>query len=134
MIRVRVTSHRMTRGRLASVLRDALAQAIQAGAEELRETAREMISEPRSDGPSKPGEPPRSDTGRLRDSLFVRRGADGLSAEVGTELDYGRHLEFGTQDMPARPWLHPAFEASKGRIEAHARAAVRRALRNGRAS
>lgn len=132
MIRVRVTAKGMTARRLAPVMRESLARAVQAGAEDLRETARDLISEPRGEGPSAPGTPPRRDTGRLRDSLFVRPSADGLSAEVGTELDYGAHLEFGTQTMPARPWLHPAFEATKGRIRRRLRAAVGRALRNGR--
>ena len=134
MIRVRVKARRGTAGRRAPALREALARAVRDGAEDLSESARDLISEPRGAGPSEPGAPPRRDTGRLRDSLFLRTGADGLSAEVGTALDYGAHLEFGTQDMPARPWLHPAFEAAKGRIKARARAAVRRALRSGRAS
>ena len=92
-----------------------------------------MISEPRAGESSKPGAPPRSDTGRLRDSLFVRTSADGLSAEVGTDLDYGAHLEFGTQTRPARPWLHPAFEATRKRIKDRIRAAAKDAVSKGRA-
>jgi hypothetical protein len=61
----------------------------------------------------------------LRDSLFVRLGHDGLSAEVGTDLAYGRDLEFGTRRLAARPWLRPAVEAAKPRIRARLRAALR---------
>lgn len=132
MIRVRVKANRATAGRLAPAVRAALARALEAGAEDLREAAREMISEPRAGGSSKPGAPPRRDTGRLRDSLFVRTSADGLSAEVGTELAYGAHLEFGTRSMPARPWLHPAFEVTRTRIRECLRAAARDALSRGR--
>ena len=132
MIRVRVKANRVTARRAAPALREAVARAVEAGAEDLREAAREMISEPRAAGPSEPGTPPRSETGRLRDSLFVRTSADGLSAEVGTDLDYGAHLEFGTQTMPARPWLHPAFEATRKRIKERIRAAARDAMAKGR--
>lgn len=60
---------------------------------------------------SAPGDPPATDTGRLRSSIttdlhdLVR-----LSATVGTDVAYGRYLEFGTVNMAARPWLRPAYE------------------------
>jgi phage gpG-like protein len=112
--------------------RDILARAVAESAAGLREAARELLGKPGTDGPSRPGEAPRMDSGRLRDSIFARVGADGFSAEVGTDLDYGAQLEFGTQRMAPRPWLHPAFEASKSRIKARLRKAARDALRGGR--
>ena len=60
---------------------------------------------------SAPGDPPATDTGRLRASIksdltdLVR-----LAAEVGTNVEYGRHLEYGTVNMAARPWLKPAYD------------------------
>lgn len=128
MIRVRISTKRGTaggRGRL-SIRQDILARAVAESAEELRDTARELIGKPGTDRPSRPGEPPRADSGRLRDSIFAR--ARGLKAEVGTELAYGRHLEFGTARVAARPWLQPAFEARKARIAARLAEAARRAL------
>lgn len=90
-----------------------------------------MLDEPRAGASSLPGEPPRRDSGRLRDSLFVRTSRDGLSAQIGTDLDYGFHLEFGTQTMPPRPWLHPAIEIAKPRIKRRIAAAVRDSLAKG---
>ncbi len=121
MIRIRLTGRRG----VPKVLQESLTRAVAESAGELRDTARDLLD--RSGGDSRPGEAPRRDSGRLRDSLFVR--ANGLSAEVGTALGYGAHLEFGTQNMAARPWLQPAFEASKDRIKARLKTAVRAALR-----
>lgn len=53
--------------------------------------------------PSKPGEPPHVQTGRLRASISHE--VTGVTARVGTNLEYGRYLELGTRKMAARPWL-----------------------------
>jgi len=65
---------------------------------------------------SAPGEPPKTDTGRLVSNIFAILDANQLGAEIGTDIRYGRHLEFGTRKMQPRPWLHPAFERMKPRI------------------
>lgn len=73
--------------------------------------------QPRREGvASAPGEPPKTDTGRLVSSIFAEVLPSGLEAEVGTTIKYGKFLEFGTSKMGARPWLHPAFERQKPRI------------------
>ena len=41
---------------------------------------------------------------------------DGLGASIGSGLDYAAHLEFGTMDMPARPFLFPAMWRSRRAI------------------
>lgn len=53
--------------------------------------------------PSKPGEPPRVQTGRLRASVAWEQ--DGRVARIGTNVRYGRFLELGTSRMAPRPWL-----------------------------
>jgi hypothetical protein len=126
-----VTVSRVIAGRLVPEIRRALARAIAESAEDLRQTARDLLDEPRAGAPSRPGEPPRRDSGRLRDGLFVRTSHDGLSAQVGTDLDYGFHLEFGTQAMSARPWLHPAIELAKPRIKRRIVQALRDTLAKG---
>lgn len=53
--------------------------------------------------PSRPGEPPHVQTGRLRGSVAFE--VDGMTTRIGTNVVYGRHLETGTSRMAARPWL-----------------------------
>lgn len=65
----------------------------------------------RRDGPSAPGEFPHADTGKLSQSVQVRRATPGnQSVSVGTTVDYGRFLEEGTGKMEARPWLVRTLE------------------------
>lgn len=61
-----------------------------------------------------PGEPPHLRTGRLRASVTWELGQDalGLYAAVGTNVDYGRYLEDGTDRLAARPWLKSALAAA----------------------
>lgn len=64
---------------------------------------------------SKPGDPPNTDTGRLVRSVKARKTAPN-EAEVGVlgqDAPYGKHLEYGTVNMEARPWLRPAFKKSE---------------------
>jgi HK97 gp10 family phage protein len=75
------------------------------------------------------GEPPKTDTGRLAGSIFAQFSPGGLRVDVGTDVVYGPHLEFGTKNMGARPWLLPAFERSKADIKARVRKAVKAAGR-----
>jgi HK97 gp10 family phage protein len=56
---------------------------------------------------SGPNEAPNTDTGRLVSSINTEIADDGVY--VGTSLEYGKYLEFGTKDMEERPWLIPAL-------------------------
>ena len=88
--------------------------------------------------PSSPGQPPAVDLGSLRASIthdvitdaivphaLVGSDTGKLTAEVskrkrgakvGTSLDYGYYLEYGTRRMAARPYLRPALLACRGKI------------------
>ena len=76
---------------------------------------------------SAPGEPPAVDTGLLRASFFPQPGqiVIGKSATemwvdigVGANVLYATYLEYGTRFMAPRPLWRPAFEMTKGRINA----------------
>ncbi len=65
---------------------------------------------------SAPGDAPAVDTGALVNSIKTE--ADGSNRVlVGTNSEYAEPLEFGTARMAARPFLRPAIENSKERIE-----------------
>lgn len=61
---------------------------------------------------SRPGDAPNTDTGRLVSSIQVQPLSPNQTMFVGTSLKYGKHLEFGTGSMEARPWLMPAVDAN----------------------
>lgn len=66
---------------------------------------------------SKPGEPPRKQTGRLRAAVTYEVDAATLTARVGTNLPYGKHLELGTRKgLAPRPWLRRALAECRARI------------------
>ena len=57
-------------------------------------------------------------SGTLRDEIVVRKEKGGVVAlRVGPTRDafWGMFQEFGTIKQPARPWLRPAFDATKGK-------------------
>lgn len=58
---------------------------------------------------SKPGFPPNTDTGRLVQSIEFEIDQTVPSGVVGTNLEYGKFLEFGTSNMRPRPWLSRAY-------------------------
>ena len=133
MSRTQIAGVRRLGQALRRMVRDqdeAMAIALAAGAEALREDVTRVLGRSAAAGPSAPGEPPRRRSGRLADSVFAQRDADGLGAVVGTRLDYGMHLEFGTRTMAARPWLLPAFQAAQSSLRARFARAARRALAN----
>lgn len=65
---------------------------------------------------SRPGQPPNTDTGRLAQSIKFDFEDNGLTGMVGTNVKYGRYLEFGTDKMEARPWLSTAVRAERKNI------------------
>lgn len=75
---------------------------------------------------SKPGKPPNTDTGRLVQSIQFDFKNGGLTGRVGTDLKYGRALEFGTSKMEARPWLSTAVRLSEKEIVKIFRNAVKK--------
>lgn len=61
---------------------------------------------------SAPGEMPAIDTGALVNSIqTLVRGTEGA---VYTNQEYAPHLEYGTVNMAARPFMTPAAERARG--------------------
>lgn len=78
---------------------------------------------------SAPGQYPASDTGRLANNVDFQLPQPGrMQGIVGTNIVYGRYLEFGTSRMAARPWLLPSFEKAKGGVEARLKKAIERRI------
>jgi HK97 gp10 family phage protein len=66
-----------------------------------------------------PPEHPQVQTGRLRSSIMhwvyaIDKNTVGVS--IGTNVYYGKYLEFGTSKHSPYPWLFPAVEMSKDKI------------------
>jgi len=53
------------------------------------------------------------DTGTLRRSINTKIEPDGLSAEVGTNVEYNFIVEYGTSKQTAQPYMNPAFVKNK---------------------
>ena len=62
---------------------------------------------------SKPGDPPNTQKGILIGSVRLQVDNPGETASVSSNKKYAVHLEFGTKNMDARPWLQPAINKHK---------------------
>lgn len=108
-----------TKGELSSVIYES-AFKIQA---EAKRSIQKSPADPVT-GRSMPGNAPKTDTGRLVNSIYVKATASGAQVDavlVGTDLVYGRHLEFGTTNIAPRPWLYPASRLAKRMSEGQAK-------------
>ena len=78
--------------------------------------------------PSKPGEPPKRDTGHLDNTIETRQVAP-LKVEVSSNAAYSAALEFGTSRAAARPFMRPAAPRKRKEAEKLVAQAVRRVTR-----
>lgn len=75
----------------------------------------------RSHRASAPKEPPASDTGFLvsQISTSVKKEPNGVVVgQIISAAPYSAHLEFGTTNMTERPFMQPALEKNRRKIEA----------------
>lgn len=83
--------------------------------------------------PSKPGEPPNQNTGRLGDNIeTVQKGT--LLVEVSSNAPYSIPLEFGTSKMAARPFMRPARDKKRAEVVALVERALSQAVRQSRSN
>lgn len=65
--------------------------------------------------PSKPGDPPGVDTGALRASMHWEHTGP-LENTISDGVEYGLHLEDGTEHIAPRPFMQPAFADAQKRL------------------
>ena len=65
------------------------------------------------------GEPPVTDTGFLVSNITTEVQTEGrrVTGIVRSQAPYSAFLEFGTQQMPARPFMQPALDKSANKIK-----------------
>lgn len=101
-----------------------LSEILMGEADGIRKSARTQLAE---------GGGPDSGRSALTEQLTVHPSNDGLRFTIGTSLDYGWHLEFGSLHGAPTPWLVPALEdrrpAILGRIRNWLAASGRRSAR-----
>lgn len=80
-------------------------------ARDLAQRAIRIESRAKQNASGRPG--PNVQTGRLRSSITWRLGVDsqGLYADIGTNVPYGRYLELGLRNGARYPFLAPALAA-----------------------
>jgi hypothetical protein len=71
--------------------------------------------------PSSPGEPPGVDTGALRASMHWEHDGS-LRNTISDGVEYGLHLEDGTETIAPRPFIAPAFADAQQRVGPDAKA------------
>ncbi|MCF3933298.1 HK97 gp10 family phage protein [Acuticoccus sp. M5D2P5] len=74
-------------------------------------------------------------TGDLKTSIGWREGAHPLQRVVyaaDTDSFYGRFIEFGTENTPAKPFFFPAYRLNRKRGARRIKSAVNKALRKER--
>ena len=73
---------------------------------------------------SQPGYPPNIDSGTLQNSMGIRP-VGHLQYEIHDGVEYGYHLEMGTENMAPRPFVGPVFDDWQGKIDDDARRNLR---------
>lgn len=115
---------------------------INATAQNIRNTAIRSIKNSPANGrvyrnhtASAEGNPPRTDTGRLVSSIAVVMPESGkaLEAEIGAYVNYAAHLEYGTRNMGARPFMFPALEQNMKGYVSKMKQALERAFARAKA-
>ena len=79
---------------------------------------------------SAPGEPFASDTGNAINQITIRFEDNGLTGIIRAGAEYASYLEFGTENMAARPVFRPALANREPNIRQNIAEAVRRGINN----
>lgn len=112
-------------------IRDAANAGLTEAASALADGMTEILGGDHGGVPSKPGDPPHSQTGTLGNSMHYHR-AENLHTQAGSVIEYGKFLELGTWKMLARPWLRPAYNRSRKAMQWAFDAAVKLSMKRSR--
>ncbi len=112
-------------GRAGNLVRNTAVQSINQGA--ASGVTYEKYNPRRTHTASAAGQPPATDTGFLVNNIVITMDtADkGLSVNVESRADYSSFLEFGTSKMSARPFMQPALEENRAKINRLAKQMVK---------
>ena len=119
-----------------AVIRDITAGAqavVDETAAKVQETAQDLVTrrDTQVDGPSIPGQPPATDTSNLVNRINLANQTEPLAREVASEAEYSAHLEYGTRNMAARPFMKPAADEGRVFMRANSRRIINSKRRRG---
>lgn len=101
-------------------IEDDVVQGLLEGGELVRQEAMASIREGTIRGPlhvpSKPGEPPKGDTGRLETNIEVQLRKSERTVNVASLAPHSFELEFGHGAIAERPFMRPALRKHKNRV------------------
>lgn len=109
----------------------AVTAALYGGAQDIQVAAQISITTGATSGknhvPSAPGEPPNNDSGVLAGNIEAANVAP-LKAETSSNAPYAAAQELGSekQNLPERPYMRPAAQASRPKVRARVVRAVER--------
>ena len=122
---------------MSPMIRKAIARAVEASVKDVELEAKKMIQRGTKTGavvqlrsPSRvhqrsaPGEAPATDTGKLVDSISHDIDANKLGGSVVARAGHAIHLELGTKNIKARPFLFPALVSLRSTIKKRFRKAA----------
>lgn len=103
--------------RMIAAIRNQAAIRIEYAARATRDHLRTQLGRMRFPPAGPPGDYPALRTGHLRRNVQMEMDRARLEARVGTNVKYGRYLEFGTtRGLAPRPWLSRGFREMTGEI------------------
>lgn len=109
------TKRKMNRS--VDIVRNHVVESIQRGAKS-GETY-ELYNPRRTHTASAPGQPPATDTGFLVSNVSTQVKTQGkkVIGQIVSSAPYSVHLEFGTTKMRPRPFMQPALQKNKRKIQ-----------------
>jgi len=110
-------------GRAGNLVRNTAVTSINQGAKS--GVTYQLYNPRRTHTASSAGQPPATDTGFLVNNIVLDIDNNGLGANVESRADYSAFLEFGTSKMAARPFMQPALEENKPKINRLAKQMVK---------